>query len=249
MSRSRVVASGLLVAALLALGWLYTPRLLRGLPFFRLSRVEVTGTRLLAPHQVLAAARIAPGENLWDDPQRWRAGVLRNPLIADVEVARRFPGTLRLRVREKLPAALVEAGALRPATADGELLPLDPSRADLDLPLLRLRRAVVGSRVDDAGDRTLLAEVARLNALDPTLMANVSEIATAGAGELLLRLSRPEIVVRLPAGAGAARTAELRATLAELQRRAPAADAAVPFWLDLHFDAQIVVRPLPTPRV
>lgn len=249
MKRSRRTLVGLAVAAvLLALGGVFGLPALRDAPIFRLSRVEVTGTRLLAPHQVLASARIAPDESVWDGPERWRAGVLRQRAVADVEVTRRFPGTLRLRVREKRPAALVEAGALRPVTAGGELLPLDPARIEMDLPLLRLRQAPAGERIADPDDRILLAEVGRLSRLDPALLADVSEIEPAGRGELLLRLITPALVVRLPAGVGAGRIAELRATLAELAGRSVGRDAAG-FWLDLRYDEQIVVRPLPLPRV
>ncbi|HEX5727477.1 MAG TPA: FtsQ-type POTRA domain-containing protein, partial [Longimicrobiaceae bacterium] len=195
----------LLLAALAGAGAapLWAPPLLRRVEWFAARRVEVSGTHLLAPHEALAASGVRIGMNVWTDPEAWEAALRRHPAVADAEVTRRLPATLRIRVEEKRPAALVEAGTLRPATAAGEVLPVDPARVRVDLPLLR---APAGP-----GRTRALAETGRLAELDPALLARVSEVRPAAGGALRLTLSAPAAEVLVPAGADGASLARLRA--------------------------------------
>lgn len=238
----RRLVLGVLAATLLAAPW-WGPSVLRNFSVFAVRRVEVSGARLLAPHQVLAASRIRSGENLWGDAEAWEAALRRHPAIADARISRVLPGTLRIRVEEKQPVALVELGTLRPATAEGEVLPVDPARARVDLPLVRGRGSATAL---DTATLSLLAEAGRLQQLDPELMARVSEVRADAGGGILLVLSRPYAVVALPRSAEQARLLELRAVLADLERRdAPTALPArpkAPTQVDVRFDAQVVVR-------
>lgn len=223
----------------------FGPRALGHLSYFRVSRVEVSGARLLAPHEVLASSHIASTESVWDDPAGWRAALLANPAIADAEVERRLPSTLRLRIREKEPAGLVQAPVLRPVTREGEILPIDPARSAVDLPLVRLTHPPRDrEHVADPADRALLAEADRLLHAAPGLMARVSEIRSGRAGELVLLFSRPGVEAILPAGADADRLAQLGSALLEIERRFPRAGevAARPLRLDLRWADQVVVR-------
>src|SRR5688572_1377202 len=99
-------ALGLVVAA----SPFWGPRVLREIDWFRVRRVEISGTRLLAPHQVLAAAKLPAGENVWGDLGRLESAIGAHPAISAVTVSRDLPGTLRIRVQEKRPVAYVEAG-------------------------------------------------------------------------------------------------------------------------------------------
>lgn len=221
---------------------LWGPRVLERTPWFGVRRVEVAGARMIAPHDVLAASGIRLGESVWREPDPWIAALRRHPGIEDARVVRRLPGTLRIEVAEKRPVGLVQAGALHPVTSRGEVLPVDPVRVPLDLPLIR---AETGAKGDSAGARVraLAAEVGRLGQLDPGLFARVSEVSWEGKGTLLLTLSAPDARVLLPAGAGSGRLRQLRAALADVERRAaPAADGAGPVRIDLRFREQVVVR-------
>jgi cell division septal protein FtsQ len=218
------------------------PSVLRELSWFRVERVEISGTRLLAPHQVLEAARIPAGENVWDDLGRLESAIRAHPAIATVSVSRDLPRTLRIRVEEKRPIAYVEMAALAPITAAGELLPVDPSRARMDLPVIR----GTWSKVSPALRRGLLAETERISRADPALLAQVSEIRGQNDRLQVLVLSHPLAEILLPVGADPTRLAQLRAVLADLERRMPNTDAAgqatAPARVDLRFQEQIVVR-------
>lgn len=231
--RIRRLALGAALPVVLAAP-LWGPRLLERTPWFRVERVEVAGARMVAPHDVLAASGIRRGESVWRRPEPWVAALRRHPGVEDARVVRRLPSTLRIEVREKRPVGLVEAGALHPVTARGEVLPVDPARVAVDLPLLR------GA---DARVRPLAAEVGRLAQLDPGLLARVSEVEWSGRDALLLSVSAPDARVLLPVGAGSDRLRRLRAALDDVERRAPSAPVEDgPVRIDLRFRDQVVVR-------
>lgn len=239
----RISSRWFAIAALAATGLaspFWGPHLLRRIGWFEVRRVEVSGTRLLAPHVVLAASGIQQGSNVWDDPAAWESALRAHPAVAEARVTRRLPGTLRVRVREKRPVAFVEHGALRPATASGELLPIDPARAAVDLPIVR---GAWTDSVEQRALRGLLGEMGRLTELDPGLLSEVSEVRAEGEGSQVLVLSHRLAEIVLPAGLDSGRLAQLRAVLGDLQRRFPHVGENGPAArVDLRFRDQIVVR-------
>jgi cell division protein FtsQ len=241
--RLRLAALGLLAAAAGSSPF-WGPPALRRVPLFDADRVEVAGTRLLAPHEVVAASGIQVGASVWTDPAAWEAALRRHPVIASATVERRLPATLRIRVTEKRPAAFVSAGTLRPATAEGEILPVDPARVAVDLPIAG-SAPDTARRVRDRGTLALLAEAGRLADADPMLMARASELRAGPGGATRLLLAHPAAEVLLPAGAAEPRLTQLRATLDHVGRRIPPGGRAT---VDARFADQVVVR-LPKPAV
>jgi cell division protein FtsQ len=239
----RIPIRWLAIAALAATGLaspFWGPLLLRRIGWFEVRRVEVSGTRLLAPHVVLAASGIRQGSNVWDDPAAWEGALRGHPAVAEARVTRRFPATLRVRVLEKRPVAFVEHGALRPATASGELLPIDPARSAVDLPIVR---GAWSDAAEQRAVRGLLGEMGRLTELDPGLLSEVSEVRAGAEGPGVLVLSHRLAEIVLPAGQDSGRLAQLRAVLGELQRRLPDSGGNGPAArVDLRFRDQIVVR-------
>ncbi|HEU0012906.1 MAG TPA: FtsQ-type POTRA domain-containing protein [Longimicrobium sp.] len=239
----------LLAAGGLATSPLWAPPALRRMAWFGADRIEVTGTRLLAPHEVVAASGIRIGDNVWTDPAAWERALRRLPVVASAEVERRLPNTLRIRIVEKQAAALVAGSTLRPATAHGEILPVDPSRVPVDLPLAG-SAPDTARRVRGAATLALLAQAGRLAELDPALLGRVSELRAERGGATRLLLSSPRAEVLLPAHPTAPRLLQLRAALDDVERRIHP-NAAGRALLDARFADQIVVRlpaaPLPTP--
>jgi hypothetical protein len=98
-------------------------------------------------------------------------------------------------------------------------------------------------RIADAEARAALAEAGRLGALEPALMARVSEVRPAGRDGLRLILSAPAADLLVRDGISPEAVVRLRATLDDVARRA-AADTTQhgrPV-LDARFDDQVVVR-------
>ena len=229
----------LVVAALAVAGSasLWGPPLLRRVDWFDVRRVEVSGSRLLAPHQVLALSGIRRGSSLWEDLEARERALAGHPAIAAARISRRPPHTLRVRVEEERPVALVEADALAPITASGDLFPVDPAEAPVDLPVIRGAWA----DMDVPLRRRVLAETDRLTRLDPALLAEVSEIRMADAGIPALILAHRRALIVLPVGAAPRRLAQLRAVLRDLEQDAAPATPALPR-VDLRYEEQVVVR-------
>jgi cell division protein FtsQ len=241
--RARLALLGVLAAAAGSSPF-WAPPAFRHVPLFDADRVEVAGSRLLAPHEVVAASGIRIGVSVWTDPAAWEAALRRHPVIAEAKVERRFPSTLRIRITEKRPAAFVAAGTLRPATAEGEILPVDPARVPVDLPLAG-SAPDTATRVRDRATLRLLAEAGRLADADPVLMARVSELRIGADGSTRLVLAHPRAEVLLSAGATGPRLTQLRAALADVARRMPEAGRAQ---VDARFADMVVVRlPKPVP--
>jgi cell division protein FtsQ len=145
----------LLAAGLSAVAWLGAPPLLRGLDFFRVRRVEITGLQYLEPSKVIAALRLSPKASVFDDPAPLARRVLALPGVTSAEVGRHVPGTLLIEVNEAVPVALAPRGdALTMVDAGGRVLPFDPIASAPDLPLA-VADGVVAKVLDQVRDSDL----------------------------------------------------------------------------------------------
>jgi POTRA domain, FtsQ-type len=144
--------------------WIGGPRLLRGLAFFRVSKVEVRGLRNLRADEIVKALPVPAGMSIFDDlaPIEQAADSFRG--LEQVRVGRRLPGTIVVTVREAEPVALVmRRGKLAMVGADGSVLPFDPTVGAPDLPVIREADSLVTgllARVRDA-DATFFASVTK----------------------------------------------------------------------------------------
>ncbi|MBX6350283.1 MAG: FtsQ-type POTRA domain-containing protein [Clostridia bacterium] len=93
-----LLLAGLLVAAYLALES----------PAFAVHSVTVTGLVRLDAHEVASEARIPDGTPLWRiSAAEVAARVMADPLVASVQVVKRWPNRLVIRVTERVPVASV----------------------------------------------------------------------------------------------------------------------------------------------
>jgi cell division septal protein FtsQ len=141
------------------------PRVLRGLGFFRVRRVEIAGVQYLAPAKIMSAIGLAKNASVFDDPAPLARRALAVPGIKSAVIRRRMPGTLQIAVEEAVPVALAPAGAGKLALLDsrGKVLPFDPLVSAPDLPL------AVG------GDGVVAGVLAKVRDYAPDLFARVSE--------------------------------------------------------------------------
>lgn len=222
--RRRRLATAAVVALVAAAAPWWVPRALGSLSFFRVRNVEVQGVQYLSPGEVVARLRVDTSMSVWDDVRPLERRLAGHPQVRTVEVGRKLPGTLVVRVTENLPVALVPSRrGLHAVDEQGRELPIDPSRTDLDLPLAPQR---------DTALLRLLAEVRRH---EPRLYERISEVRRAGRGELLLRLT--SVPVRAMADVTVARLAELYPVERDLaRRRARVAE------IDLRYRDQVIAR-------
>lgn len=167
MKRRWIVAGG----ALVALGaWFGGPPLARRLDFFRVRRVEFVGLRYQSPDTVLRKLNLPAGLNVFDPLAPIGVRATKQLGIRSARVTRRLPGTLVIRVTERVPVALVPVdGMLQLMDATGTVLPYDPTRSGPSLPVAAEASRKIGQ---------LLGSVRRG---DPALFARVTAAAMRGA--------------------------------------------------------------------
>lgn len=239
--RPPLVPIGLGLAALLVFSTpIWGPALGRQTDWFDVEQIEVSGASLLPPHEVLRLSGIEEGQSILDDRRVWEIALEQHPAIATARLQRKLPHTLRLRIEEERPVALIGVDTLSLATADGTVLPVDPADVALDLPI------VIGTLDPDtrAATRRALAEVGRLETVDPVFARQVAEIHPLDAGGTTLRLVHAEGDILLPIGEPQLRIEQLRAVLADVasRRGSQEENSAVRAEIDLRFEGQIVVR-------
>ncbi len=221
--RAKLVSLVLLVVLVL-LSPLWTRRLGEELDYFRVRRVEIVGTRFIPPSAILEALALDSASSVWTRLAPLEARVAAHPQVLDARVRRKLPGTLVVDVRENLPVALVETPeGLLPIDRDGRVLPIDPSRTGLDVPVLARRDTAALRMLDD------------LRLAEPPLFARVSEVRWDEHGGMRVLLAG--LIVRAGPGTTAERFAEILPVEQDLTRRGYRARE-----LDLRYRDQIVAR-------
>lgn len=214
------------VAALLVLAsspW-WGPPLLSHLSYFQVRHVAVDGRRYVEPADILARLRVDTNTSVWTDLGVLERRVAAHPQVHTVKIERRLPGTLVVRLTENLPVALVPArGGLAAVDAAGRVLPIDPSRADVDLPLL------------PRADEPLLALLADLRSEQPRLFDRIGTARRTTRDEVTFTLA--SYSVRAPAGITARRLADIVPVENDLARRRVRVAE-----LDLRFRDQVIAR-------
>lgn len=217
--RTALVRGGLVLAcaAMLVVAAAFAPIALRGLSGFRVQRVEVNGLRYLTPQAAVDAAGMGSDSNVFDDPAPWLERLHTHPLVADVRISRRLPGTLVLDIQEAVPVAFARTPELRAISSRGQILPLDPSHEGLNLPVLTDATRVSGlGRAVDPATRAILRFLIDVQRVEPDLIDWVSEIGMDGDAVRLVLRSAADAEVYVPPTPSADRLRKLSSTLAEL---------------------------------
>src|SRR5947207_1140152 len=103
--RQRWLIVGLAALALTSVA-AAAPRMLRRMSSFTVERVEISGTRYLAPDVALKQSGITRHSSVFDDFATWRGRLLRHPLVLDARIDRHLPRTIRVAITETEPIAL-----------------------------------------------------------------------------------------------------------------------------------------------
>ena len=191
----RLRAVGIVAAVLFVLGGCYA---LYASSLFKITSVEVVGNTHVTSAAILALAKVPGDATLIRFPADAVAErVSTDPWVGSVTVSRVFPSGMRIRVTERVPVAIVDAGSsmwlvdrtgmviAKPSTTDSGTVPLIR-----DVPGLDLR----------AGRRTisepLLNAVAVLAGIGRQLASMVKAVSAPSVdGATLITLDRVEIVV------------------------------------------------------
>lgn len=216
-----------LVAGLLAVGasasW-WGPRALGTLAFFRVRSVEIQGAHYLSPQAVVDRLRVDTLSSVWSDLRPLAARVRAMPGIRDVAIGRTLPSTLVVRVTERAPVAFAPTVAgLRAYDESGVSLPIDPTRQDVDLPIV------------ERGDVGTFRLLGYLRERLPAFYAQISQVRRDQTGDLVFQLAGLRVLA-LPSG-DPQRFATVPLVTADLARRKVHAQE-----IDLRFRDQVVAR-------
>ena len=239
----KILGALFFVAVIMAAAWGVRASA-RSMAFFRVRTVDIRGARYLQPNEIVTRLQIDTLASLWDDLEPFRQRVRRHPQVADVRIERRMPGTLVVIIEENLPVALIQTPAgLLPFDSLGRQLPIDPSRTNLDLPIVA------------SADPVLLKLVGAIRAAEPRVFARVEEARRIGRDEILLTLSPPRaedaaraagdtaklprksLRVRLPLGLSVGRLADIFPVESDLARRQARVGE-----IDLRYRDQVIAR-------
>jgi cell division protein FtsQ len=136
----RVVARGLMALAAVALGYAVLRLVERHMTTsasFAIERVDVTGNQQLTAAQVIEAAGLKLGDNLFKTSlEEAQARLAHAPWIEFASVRRRLPSRFSIEVRERRAVALLAAGPLQLVSDEGlAFKPLEPNDP-VDLPVI-----------------------------------------------------------------------------------------------------------------
>lgn len=232
---------GLLIVAAGMAGAIWGRKLLARIDFFNVRTVEVVGARWAAPDSLLQLAAIARDRSVWDDYTDVERRLTEHLLVEEVDVQRSGFQGLRVVVREVEPLALVGVPELHAVRGDGTLLPIDPTKASLDLPLLTVKAELSDDSASIKPGPALdaLEIFSKLHAIDPGLTAIASDFELLEGRGLMMNLvlSQPAERLALPGDINELVVRRVRATLADLRKRD--VDAAM---IEARYADQIVVR-------
>lgn len=202
-----------LALTILGAGVLWLPRLLATLDYFHVQTVKLEGARFLTPTVIVDALRDT-SKSVFDDADRYRARVESIPLVARATIRRQLPGTLIVRIVERTPVAIIATkDGFRGVDSAGTTLPVEPSAAGFDAPLVL---APIGAR-DTAADRRLFQLLGSIRAADPALFDAIDEARRISATEWQLTTTRQR--VRIAPDVTLARLADIFPIEQDLARR------------------------------
>ncbi len=219
--RAVLIACG--AVALVGSPW-WGPLALARLDYFHVRRVEFEGLRYAKGSELLRLIAVDTTQSVWQPLPPLGARVATHPLVAEVDVVRRLPGTLLVRVTEREPVALAPIdGILRPADVRGRALPIDPTQVPLDVPILA------------GADTVLLRVLDALRQHAPALYARVTEARRAGPDELHIMLG--SLRIRTAGDVTVSRFRDILPVEADLAR-----NQLRVVELDLRFRDQVIAR-------
>lgn len=228
-----LVRNALIVAAVI-IGILVAVRQVRSGAQFAVKTIVIDGAVHTPRPSIDAVTRQYAGLNLFDiDIARVRRDLGALSWIRHVDIEEKVPDTLRIRVAERAPVALVEnGGALGYVDDEGVMFAaLSPSVGDADLPLIA-----------DASGAELKRSVALLHDVrvhDPQLFARISEVRPIAPNGFAIFDREIGAVVYASSEDISAKWRDLRAIVAAEHLNRGDVEYA-----DLRFDGRLIVKPV-----
>jgi len=194
---------------------------------FAIETIDVSGNLQLTAAQVIQAAGLGIGKNVFAvPPDEARQRLLQEPWIESASVRRRLPSRYSIEVRERRAVALLAAGQLHVVSDEGQLFKALGPNDPVDLPVISGLDPNLRMQDESAWSASLLSAVALLHEYqDAGLLRreSISEVHIETDGGLSLYLGTDATYVRLgkpPFRQKLERLREVMARLAQDKARA-----------------------------
>lgn len=161
---------------------------------FYVSKIEVSGTKVLSIKEIEDLVTIAPGSKIFDvDLDSISAKVHRNPFILKSAIGRKYPSTIKIEIKERIPAAYVVLEKVYYTDMESVLLPKRLGTVNYtDLPIItgvRIKNPVMGKNPESADLDKTLEFLKTVNSNLPELYENISEVHLNKDGGISIILS------------------------------------------------------------
>jgi len=237
MDRRLRILVGLCVIGIGLLGVKKLPEHLKTVEFFQARQYQIEGSHYLTKEIILQHASFPSNTSVFDDFSDVELRLEEHAMILNATVESNWwsSGVILMTLEERVPIALI-APLLAPVDREGKVLPLDPGKHRLNLPLAR----VIGTSeqmTEEGQIKTMALELERLGFNNPFFADGLSEISIDQYGnaeatwdrDVVLRFRPPLMSQVLRAGL---------ASLEDAKKRKPG-DAGIV--IDLRFQDQVVV--------
>lgn len=222
-----------------ALSWIH------GLDLFKVSQVEIRGTRILSPDDIFRKLGVADTLSIWAVPRdsvRKRAELI--PGIERARLHRSLPATLVLSIQESPPVAyvLIPNGRFI-VTRSGDLIQPDSLFSFDSLPLMKLEdRAIRRGRIHDERVREIARSLFMLQNSDVPWLQAIRTIEPLADSGFSITLSEPyDTEVFLPVDASPRTLALFDVVWRDFNENHAVEGRAIRA-IDLRFSDQAVVR-------
>lgn len=226
---------------LLGGGW-YGHHLLTSSDVFAVRHLRVIGASRLSTGEIEALLDGLRGRNIVTTPlDRWRARLLASPWVRDVSLRRALPGTIEIRLVERVPMAVAQAGdVLLLVDEDGTVVDeFGPRYASLDLPIVE---GLVGPDEDAPQPERVAVLAAALRSLnDAGLLGRVSQIDVSQPRNVGMLLGDNAVLLQVGYEHFGERVQAYLDMQARLARMVEDVES-----VDLRFDNRVYVRPRKT---
>jgi cell division protein FtsQ len=189
---------------------------------FAIEQIEVSGNQQLTMAQVIRAAGLAVGQNVFTvGPEEARAQLLHQPWIEFASVRRRLPSRFTIEVRERRAVALLASGPLSLVSDEGLAFKVLEANEPSDLPLITGLDPDLKTQDERALSTALLSAVALLHDYRDAGLARreiISEIHVENDGGLSLYVGLDATYVRLGKPPFRQKLERLREVLARLAK-------------------------------
>lgn len=160
--------------------------ILLGSPLFDVREITVQGNHYISTDKIIKASGIATGTNIFKVNLGQAAqGLKALPLLKDVQLSRRLPGRIVIRVLERQPVALLVWGD-RFVQVDGDGVCLQNGNVNGNLPLLTgiNVRVPPPGQVVQGGQLPVMLKV--IQQLPPSLVRQLSEVHRTAQGQVII---------------------------------------------------------------